>query len=84
LVDLGRWSLVTRGVPIYPQARYQLGLAAAIAQRSDLSDEIRARMSGVSDRWSGERQTQMMGNLKEIEAAEKQFWMLPKLPVAPR
>ena len=37
-----RWSLESRGVPIYPQARYQLALANEIAARMRLSDEIRA------------------------------------------
>ncbi len=84
LVDLGRWSLKTQGVPIYPQARYQLGLADAIASRYQLNDEIRARFSGVADRLSGQRERQMMGNRREIEAAAQQFWMLPRKPATTR
>lgn len=47
-----RWSLGSRGVPIYPQARYQLALAEQIATQLRLTDEIlrsRARCIGSLD-----------------------------------
>ena len=76
VLDLGSWSLSTRRVPVYPQARYQLALAADLARRYGLSDEIRARLSGVSDRWSGKREQVLMRNQKEIEGATEAFWLL--------
>ena len=76
VLDLGSWSLSTRRVPVYPQARYQLALAADLARRYGLSDEIRARLSGVSDRWSGKREQVLMRTQKEIEGATEAFWLL--------
>ena len=78
VLDLGSWSLATRRVPVYPQARYQLALAAELSHQYGLTDEIRARLLGVSDRWSGKREQLMMRNRNEIEAATEAFWLLPR------
>ena len=72
---IDRWSLEERAVPIYPQARYQLALAAAIANRNQLSDEIRARVKSVSDRWTGQRREQLMLGRGEIDEGLKMFWL---------
>jgi hypothetical protein len=74
-LQIGRWSLDSRGAPIYPQARYQLALASKIAARYQLTGQIRALQQGVSDRWTGRRdQTRMLGRA-EIEAGLRQFWL---------
>ena len=54
-LDFESWSLAKRRVPIYPQARYQLGIAYQLALRHELGPAIRATRRGVSDRWTGER-----------------------------
>lgn len=77
VLDLGSWSLQSRRVPVYPQARYQLGLATAIADRYQLDDEIRARILGVSNRWTGARTEQLLGNRSEIKRAGNAYWLLP-------
>lgn len=70
-----QWSLQSRGVPIYPQARYQLALASQIATQLQLSDEIRARCQSISDRWTGRRdQTRLLGN-DEIRDELKKYWL---------
>ena len=76
-LSLDRWSLASLGVPIYPQARYQLGLAVALAQQSGLDQQIRAQLRSVSDRHTGERAEQRLLNLGELRAARDGFWLLP-------
>ena len=77
-INLSEWSLSTRGVPVYPQARYQLELAAIIA--SGLSDThgVRVKLQGVSDRRTGRRREELLFNLHEINQARRQFWLHPK------
>lgn len=79
LLDAGAWSLSARRVPVYPQARYQLALAADIAREYELSDDIRARLSGVSDRLTGRRTHQLMRNRREIDEALRRFWLRPSM-----
>ena len=77
VMDLGSWSLQSRRVPVYPQARYQLGLARAIASRYQLKEEIRARVLSVSNRWTGSRTEQELWNRSEINRAARGYWLLP-------
>ena len=79
LLNIGKWSLESRWVPVYPQARYQLGLSIALANRHELDEEIRARMSGVADRWNGKRSQKMMRGRQELDQAADSFWLLPNL-----
>ncbi|MDG2221254.1 MAG: hypothetical protein P8L85_07740 [Rubripirellula sp.] len=72
---LDRWSLTDRGVPLYPQARYQLGLAVKIASRHGLRDDIRGRLRGVSNRWTGKRDEQRLLGLQELRAQAKSYWL---------
>lgn len=75
-----RWSLSSRGVPIYPQARYQLALAEQLARQLRLTDEIRVRVRGVSDRWTGHRDEQLLLGHDEIRAAMKSYWLSHPAP----
>ncbi len=74
---LDRWSLETQRVPIYPQARYQLGLAVAVARSRDIDGQIRGRLRGVSNRKSGKRKEKLLVGRTELERATKEFWLLP-------
>ena len=74
-LNLGRWSLSVRKVPVYPQARYQLELADELARRYELMDAIRVRQRGVSDRWTGARDEHLWRGQREIEKALGQFWL---------
>lgn len=73
-LDLSEWSLKVRKVPIYPQARYQLGLASQLAASLNLSDALRVKLQSVSDRRTGNRNEQLLLNEKEIEQALQAFW----------
>ena len=64
-------------MPIYPQARYQLGLAVALAQQSGLNRQIRARLRGVSDRRTGKRSERLLMGFRELWNALGDYWLVP-------
>ncbi|MFK8111278.1 MAG: hypothetical protein AB8B91_03725 [Rubripirellula sp.] len=74
-LSIGRWSLDQRGVPVYPQGRYQLGLAMQIADQAGLKQEIRATLRGVADRWTGKRETTRMLGRDEIQRELARYWL---------
>lgn len=59
-LSIENWSLESRRVPIYPQARYQLQLARWIAKAAAIDREIRVTKLSVSDRWTGVRQEKQL------------------------
>lgn len=54
-VPIERWSLEQTASPIYPQARFQLGVARAVARRIDSEFKIKVVVRGVAARWDGRR-----------------------------
>ena len=77
-ISLGDWSLSSRGVPVYPQSRYQLELAAIIASQLNTADGIRVKLQSVSDRRTGGRREELLLNLQEINQARRNFWLHPQ------
>ena len=82
-VLIDRWSLEITGVPIYPQARFELGVAQSIAkkiasQSDGASDGIRVKVRSTADRWTGTRQEQWLQGSDEIDQAAEKYWLLGK------
>lgn len=67
-LSLANWSLDARGVPVYPQARYQRDLVRELCVRCQIDSGVRGVVKGVSDRWSGERDEQWFKGLKELSS----------------
>lgn len=67
------WSLAALSVPIYPQDRFQLGVAEAIATRYRLDRTIRVHVRGMSDRWTGARSEKTLSGRQQIVAAANRF-----------
>ncbi len=80
LVSLGEWSTTTLGVPIYPQARYQLGVAREIAKNLSEPGAIRVRQRGVADRVTGHRSERFLLGRDEIFRGCDAYWLLPPSP----
>ena len=78
-LDLGDWSLRTVGVPVYPQARYQLALAVVLADRADIDREIRGVVKGVSDRRTGRRETAQLLGRTELRRGLRTYRFRPSL-----
>lgn len=72
-IDLQNLTLDRRNVPIYPQARYQLGLALAIAQQAELDGAVQVSLLSTSDRLTGKRQSRMLRGSDEINRAAGDF-----------
>ncbi|WP_044302892.1 MauE/DoxX family redox-associated membrane protein [Rhodopirellula sallentina] len=72
--DLGALSLQARGVPVLPQARYQLKLAIAIAEQQGWSHEIRGVLRSCSDRWDGTREEEWMNQLDAMRNVVAKYW----------
>lgn len=77
-VPISQWSLQATGVPVYPQARYQLGLAMALAQSLDSEFETRVRILGPAARWDGKRTAKFAEGLSKIRRAQDSFWLNAK------
>lgn len=80
-VSIDRWSLEIAGVPIYPQARFQLGVAQSIAKKiasrkDGAGDGIRVKIRSTADRWTGTRKEQWLQGRDEIDQAAEKYWLL--------
>ena len=74
VLDLNRWSLETLGVPIYPQQRYQLGVALAVAQKCNLDRAIEVDLLSMSDRLTGSRQRETLRGVEAIKMACQHYY----------
>jgi uncharacterized membrane protein YphA (DoxX/SURF4 family) len=75
-LSLSKMSLELRAVPVYPQGRYQLGLAIAIAKKHGINEGIRANLRSTSDRTSGKRNRTLMLGRADLEAEmSRRYWL---------
>ena len=72
---IDRWSLESLGAPLYPQARYQLGVAQAVASQWNLDRRIRVVHRGTAARISGERTDNELHGRFEIERMAGGYWL---------
>jgi hypothetical protein len=63
---IDRWSLDALYVPIYPQDRFQVGVALALARTEKLK-QIRVVMLGPANRWTGKRTSHQYDGVPAIE-----------------
>ena len=68
------WSLDALGVPIYPQDRFQLGVAEAAIASQHLGGDFRIVMQSTADRRTGERDEQTISSSRTDAAQSKFFW----------
>lgn len=68
------WSLAELDVPIYPQDRFQLGVAEAVGRRYGLNRLLRVVLMSPADRYTGERETTTLEGVQAIVAARDQYW----------
>lgn len=74
---IDRWSLAELAVPVYPQARFQVGVAYEMARGLESPSAIRIKIRGVSDRRTGVRQETWAIGLSEIQRQVRRHWFLP-------
>ena len=72
-VSLDAWSFSELDCPVYPQERYRLAVALALADRAGLGNDVRVVVDGSPDRWSGVRETTVMNGHDEIAERCRRF-----------
>ncbi|QDV56318.1 hypothetical protein [Rosistilla oblonga] len=72
-VNLDRWSIDCLSVPIYPQARFQAGVALAVLQQSQLTNGFRLELQSASNRRDGQRTIQEIGNQDQLKLQLSRF-----------
>jgi hypothetical protein len=77
--QIDRWSLEATKTPIYPQRRFQLGVALALAERYQLST-LKVVIESRPDRQTGKRTRREVVSLEEVrkEAATFRVNALPR------
>ena len=78
-VPIDVWSLKTLDAPIYPQSRFQLGVSRHIAKEVDAAFQIRVKILGTANRFTGFRQWKTLDSSFEIaEASIADYWFNSK------
>ena len=67
-------SLDELNVPIYPQDRFQLAVARHIAHKYQLGDGIEIHLLGIADRFTGQRSSQVLRGVQEIDMYCRQYF----------
>jgi hypothetical protein len=75
LVRIDRWSLDACGAPIYPQNRFRLGVALAIADRAALGEDIIVELDAPADRFTGARSSSQLKGRSAIAAELERYWL---------
>ena len=73
-VPISRWSLSDRGVPIYPQDRFQIGVALAVSRCLSNEYQLRIVLLSSANRFTGEREWQEFVGVDSVEQLQADYW----------
>lgn len=76
-IAIERWSLEQLGVPVYPQQRFYVGVARALAESTD-EFAIQVTLLDTASRWSGVRKQRVLNSRSELERAGNDYWFNTK------
>jgi len=68
-----QWSLDKLKAPMYPQDRFQIGVALAVGKKFQLEKNIRIEREGIANRWTGIRTGSEFTGMGEIEQYANRF-----------
>ena len=71
---IDRWSLDVLAAPIYPQSRFQLGVAAALDRCYGLNEQLEVDIEEAADRWTGERSRHRLRGGRPLAEACEAYW----------
>ncbi len=74
-VYIDRWSLSELNAPIYPQQRFQLGVALAVARTYDLDSHLTVICESAADRRKGTRTSHEVFGSAELTQEAQRFWL---------
>ena len=72
-VDLSKMSLEQMNVPLYPEARFQLGVASAIQQQENLEGRSRIVLKSKSNRFTGQRTSTTFDESERWNSGQSRF-----------
>jgi len=75
LVRIDRWSLDATQAPLYPQNRFRLGVALALAKAAGLEQTIYVEVESPANRWNGKRSTRALSGSAAIAAELDRDWL---------
>lgn len=67
-LKLDRWSLDALHAPIYPQARFQIGVSAAVIERFQLRDNFRLLLDSPASRFTTSRSRSEFNTWEELQS----------------
>ena len=70
---IDRWSLDAVGAPLYPQNRFRVGVALAVAERYHLVSAIRVIVESSANRWTGRRTVRIFEGEADLREFADQF-----------
>lgn len=74
-VPIDKWSLKTLDTPIYPQARFQLGVAERLATDINAGFQMRFVLLGTANRLTGLRRSTTYDGLTQLKTMGNRFWL---------
>lgn len=74
-VPIEHWSLAETRAPIYPQARFQLGVARSLAARIDSEFKVKCIVRSAAARWDGQRLSREYQGRSSIDSAARYYWL---------
>lgn len=83
VADIDQWSLQSRRVPVYPQARYQLSLLSEVVEAFESDEGVRVTVQSVSDRFDGTREQQPLIGRQSLKEQLSRFWFVPSYKTDP-
>lgn len=72
---LDQWSLEQLKAPIYPQDRFQLGVADYVFQKVPDASQVMVQWYGPANRWNGKRQRQLLRGPQEWRRFSQRFFL---------
>jgi hypothetical protein len=73
-LSVDQWSLASLGVPVYPQQRFYVGVARALAGNLE-EFEIHLVLQSAANRFTGRRQSTEVNSRSMLDAAADQYWL---------
>ena len=72
-LQLDSWSIESLGTPLYPEARFQAGVALAVIERLEIDGRFRAQIQSKSNRFSGRRETREVSSTTQLRQVMQRF-----------
>jgi hypothetical protein len=74
-IKIDQWSLHTLDAPVYPQSRFQLGVALALGENAELGNAIHVEIESAANRWTGVRAARTISGVSAIRDELDRFWL---------